>query len=405
MARNGSCWIAACLVTLVAGCTVHAPAEASEVPAAGIPSGSGAFAATSAGLRADRGPQPSDSALDAKWFVDTNGNGAPDFVEMSAGLDASSEDGCLVHACPIPEGKEAGAPTRRNLLFVVDASGSMAALAGSERKFEAARRTLVAHARQLPTDVRAGLLVYGHEGDNTESGRAISCRSATLLAPLGEFDAQRAQHAADGIRAVGWTPIGLALQRAGAAFKGHEAEDNHILLISDGLETCGGDAVAEVGKLRDAGIRFRLDVVGFDIARGEDAELRRIAKAGLGEYFAAGDGQALSKLFEMQLESLRDRREDLWNATRCNADSAFAYARCLTKVTVGLSDAKKAAYGSASSADRERLDDAMEAWQEHAQNLRETTLKRLQRAAEDAAAATREQNEHVIDAQRRKQDR
>jgi hypothetical protein len=340
------------------------------------------------------------SALDPKWTTDANGNQAPDFVEVGLGLSVAGGDSCVAKACP--GGKAAGeiAPTRTNLLFIVDASGSMAARAGRETKMDAARRTLVAQAGRLPADVSAGLMVYGHKGDNTEAGKAASCGAADVLAPLGGFDAAGAQQAAAGMRAVGWTPIALAVRTARQAFTGHERDNNHIVLISDGLETCGGNAVSEVNALKSAGLTFRLDVVGFDIARGEDAELRRIASAGGGEYFGARDGDALSRYFEEQLGTLIARRDALFDAAVCGAAAVSAYSKCLTDITSALSTAKRIEYTAASPAGRTELDTIMERWQRHAEQLRQTTLKALNDQRDAAASETRKQSEKVSGAQR-----
>ncbi|NNK61925.1 MAG: hypothetical protein HKO98_01855, partial [Gemmatimonadetes bacterium] len=42
-----------------------------------------------------------------------------------------------------------------------------------------------------------------------------------------------------------------------------------IILVSDGLDTCGGDPCGAVREAKQMGLDFRLHVVGFDVA-GED---------------------------------------------------------------------------------------------------------------------------------------
>ena len=67
-----------------------------------------------------------------------------------------------------------------------------------------------------------------------------------------------------------------------------------VILVSDGLETCGGKLEDLAKAYEGAGIEAVIHVVGFDIA-GTDAEkqFRRIAKIGGGEYFGAQNAKQL----------------------------------------------------------------------------------------------------------------
>ena len=76
-------------------------------------------------------------------------------------------------------------------------------------------------------------------------------------------------------------------------FSGKEGEVNKIVLVSDGIETCGGDPVAAAEELNRSGIEVEIDVVGFGVPDDEADQLRDVASAGGGEYFDARTGALL----------------------------------------------------------------------------------------------------------------
>jgi Ca-activated chloride channel family protein len=68
-----------------------------------------------------------------------------------------------------------------------------------------------------------------------------------------------------------------------------------VILVSDGVETCGGK-LEDLAKVFDeAGIDAVVHVVGFDIAGTEaEKQLRQIAKIGRGDYYGAQNARQLS---------------------------------------------------------------------------------------------------------------
>ena len=71
-----------------------------------------------------------------------------------------------------------------NLELILDLSGSMARdIGGGETRMEAAKRVMNDVIAALPEQegVNVGFRVYGHLGDNTEAGRAVSCQSSDLV--------------------------------------------------------------------------------------------------------------------------------------------------------------------------------------------------------------------------------
>ncbi len=188
-----------------------------------------------------------------------------------------------------------------------------------------------------------GFAVYGHTGDSTESGRKASCaESSEVLAPIGSVEAASFQQTLSRFEPTGWTPIEGALREAEAAFVGKEGEVNRVALVSDGIETCGGDPVVAARELQESGIGVRVDVVGFGVPDDETAQLQQIALAGGGEYFDAKTGADLDEYFQKQSEALGQT----WDAYACQLrnftfDSACDQEQCQDATVFRIPDEKK----------------------------------------------------------------
>jgi len=246
--------------------------------------------------------------LEDKWYVDDNRNAIPDFIETAVGADPAT-DACLPDQCKLPAGFDRDQVTRgENTLLILDSSGSMAASAGGgQSKIAAAKSAIRQYVRATPTTLaRFGFEVYGHKGSNSPSGKARSCESAEVLAPIGRLGRSQVSQVLRRFSPTGYTPIAGALRTASRAFAGREGERNRILLVTDGIETCGGDPVAAARGLKRSGVKVTVDVVGLDIGKASDrAKLRRIAESTGGRYTDARSGQALYEYFNRRVREQR----------------------------------------------------------------------------------------------------
>jgi len=173
--------------------------------------------------------------------------------------------------------------------FILDGSGSMLGKAGGEAKVTAAKRVMSALLRdiKLPPDSTIGLTLYGHR-------RKGDCADIERLGPVGYARRERLVAAVAALKAKGRTPIADSLAMVGESLKAREGATS-IVLVSDGIESCGKDPCAVARKLRERyGINLVIHVVGFDVRKGQD-QLKCIARAGGGGYHAAADPQALAK--------------------------------------------------------------------------------------------------------------
>ncbi|MDQ3539366.1 MAG: VWA domain-containing protein [Chloroflexota bacterium] len=177
-----------------------------------------------------------------------------------------------------------------------------------ELRIDSAQRVLTEVISAIPeTDaVNVGLRVYGHRGDNTDEGRPESCVSSELLVPMQGVNKPELLAQVDALQPVGWTPLGYALDQAQADFTQPASDDvvNAIVMVTDGLETCGADPVTIAGQLRNSDAGITTHVIGFGTTPEEQAILSGIAQAGGGQLLGSDNtGQLMSALFEI-LEEL-----------------------------------------------------------------------------------------------------
>lgn len=196
-----------------------------------------------------------------------------------------------------------------NVELVFDSSGSMAQeLPSGQTRIEAAKDVLNNVIDAIPEreGVNVGFRVYGHEGSNQEEDREESCQSTELVVPLEGINKDRLRDAVSGYQPVGWTPITLSLQRAAEDFSApEENERNAIVLVTDGLETCGGDPCAAAQALAEGDVNVTTYVVGFGLTQQEQATLQCIADAGGGLNLGAGSADELNEALFVVLEELQ----------------------------------------------------------------------------------------------------
>jgi len=183
---------------------------------------------------------------------------------------------------PSPGGAASDLP---EVMFILDASGSMWGTAGSQTKIEAAKDVMARAVPALPEGVKAGLAAYGHR-------RKGDCEDIEILIPSGSDNRQGLIGKVKTLTPKGKTPLAASVMMVADTLKQNENETT-IVLVSDGIETCHDDPCGAVKALREAGIKFVLHVVGFGVGDEATEQLQCMAKAGEGQYFPAGDARSL----------------------------------------------------------------------------------------------------------------
>ena len=238
---------------------------------------------------------------------------------------------------PQQETVERPEPKLRRVVLAVDSSGSMAARAGGETKIDAARKAALAYLSTVPDDVDVGLVVFGHKGTNKQDGKAVSCAAdaAETVYPLGKGrkDALAASVAA--IKATGWTPLAAGIDKAAAQFSPSDnAGEQVVYVISDGVETCGGNPVEAARNLHLSAIKGIVNIVGFDIDPKERAALARVAETGGGRYIEARSASDLSRIVQNEIRNTVRATKATIAATTATTRNVIAASAATTKAVI-----------------------------------------------------------------------
>ncbi len=191
----------------------------------------------------------------------------------------------------IKEGRPVLSLNERAVEIVVDASRSMWGRMGGEPKMVVAKQILEDVSYWFPEDLNLALRAYG----STSASDNNDCGDSTLLVPFAEENREPIRHAIAGLRPLGQTPIAYALNEAARDF-GPQQNDRALVLVTDGIESCGGDPVDAARRLREEGIVVH--VIGFGLGNAADedaASLQAVADASGGRYVTAGSAEELKE--------------------------------------------------------------------------------------------------------------
>jgi hypothetical protein len=197
--------------------------------------------------------------------------------------------------------------TTVNVEIILDSSGSMAEEIGNETRMGIAKRVLNRVLAAIPVreGINVGFRIYGHLGDNTTAGKPVSCRSSQLVVPIDGVDKAAISRQIRAARPTGWTPLAYSLGLAGRDFApATEGVVNAVVLVTDGLETCGGDPCAVSAALNASEIALTTHVVGFALSDEERRTLQCIADNSGGLLLGARDADELSDALFTILEDL-----------------------------------------------------------------------------------------------------
>ena len=273
-----------------------------------------------------------------------------------------------------PAAKTAVAVNR--LVVAVDSSGSMAARSGGETKMDAAKRAAVAFLATVPSKTQVGVVAFGHRGNNKASGKAESCRAVEPIFPLAANDRAGVTRALGQIRPTGWTPLASAITTAGAFFSPSTTPGAQVVyIVSDGLETCGGDPVAAARALAKSPVKAIVNIVGFDLSSADRAQLGAVAAAGGGSFVEVRSGADIARALDQiehkasAVSAMTTEYFDAGGRITANNLASGKYTtalnQCLSRSTSAERDGVAKAAASLPPADRAAMMEAVRA--RHAQ--------------------------------------
>lgn len=160
----------------------------------------------------------------------------------------------------VPRDLEKPKPLTR-ILFVFDASQSMYGRWQSDTKFNIAVKLFSSLLDSLRTqpNLELALRMYGHQKQFPPQ----DCNDTRLEVPFGKDNITRIKHTLKTTIPKGTTPIAYALAQAPKDFPPCDNCRNIVILITDGLEECGGDPCAVSLDLQRKGILLKPFIIGI----------------------------------------------------------------------------------------------------------------------------------------------
>lgn len=188
--------------------------------------------------------------------------------------------------------ENAGGFINTRILFVFDASQSMAGYWESDQKINIARNFLIDIVDSLQNlkNVQMALRVYGHQSPVPPQ----DCNDTKLEVPFNINNAHQIRQKLKFLSPKGTTPIAFSLEKAAGDFPPCADCRNIIILITDGVEECKGDPCAVSRKLQKMGISLKPFIIGIGI----DPEFKKTFDC-VGYYYNAANEEKFREILEI----------------------------------------------------------------------------------------------------------
>lgn len=148
------------------------------------------------------------------------------------------------------------------ILFVFDASRSMVNTHGPLTRMEGAKKLFYKFVDSLAKqkNMQFALRMYGH----TVKYPPGNCNDSKLIVPFAKNNLALIKQKVSEAKPTGITPIEHSLTEAANDFPDNKAV-NMIIIITDGIEECGGDPCKARQKLMEKGIVFKPFIIGIGL--------------------------------------------------------------------------------------------------------------------------------------------
>ena len=186
-------------------------------------------------------------------------------------------------------------PENTRILFLLDGSGSMLGKWEGTTRMGAAKRLLsdLVDSLRSDTQVELALRVYGHQFHR----RLQNCQDTKLEVGFRQGNHDIIIRKLKELTPQGTTPISYSLQELEKDFPNDNAYRNIVIIITDGLESCGGDPCAVSRVLQKKQIFLRPFVIGLGMDKSFDDQFEC-----LGRFFDAANIQDFHAVLNSTLE-------------------------------------------------------------------------------------------------------
>nr|WKN36686.1 VWA domain-containing protein [Tunicatimonas sp. TK19036] len=191
-------------------------------------------------------------------------------------------------------------PDKTRILFLLDASGSMFAEWGNSLRMDVAKNMLIGlvDSLRVDTNLEVALRVYGHQFHR----RYQNCQDSKLEVGFASNNHDRIIGKLRQLQPSGVTPIAYSLEQTANDFPADPNYRNVVIILTDGIESCGGDPCAVSLALQEKNIFLKPFVIGLGMQENFEEEFSCV-----GQYFDAKNQnefrQVLNKILKQSLET------------------------------------------------------------------------------------------------------
>lgn len=191
-------------------------------------------------------------------------------------------------------------PDKTRILFLLDGSGSMLAHWENSTRIMVAKRLLsdLVDSVKINTDVELALRVYGHQYDK----RYQNCKDTKLEVGFSSDNHEIIKKTLMQLKPQGTTPIAYSLQQAADDFPDEPDVRNIIIIITDGLESCGGDPCDVSLALQKKRVFLKPFVIGIGMNENYEKQF-----ACLGQFFDARNIAEFRNVLNLALKQTLDK--------------------------------------------------------------------------------------------------
>lgn len=177
------------------------------------------------------------------------------------------------------------------ILFVFDASNSMSAKYGNTTRIEAAKELFNKFIDSLSVipNLEFALRMYGHQSPYPPA----DCNDYKLEVPFFKGNVPQIKKRVEQAAPTGTTPIAHSLNACADDFPSKPGI-NMIILITDGIEECGGDPCEVSARLQQRGIIFRPFIIGLGLTVEQSKAFECV-----GEYFDVNNPTMLTNVIDV----------------------------------------------------------------------------------------------------------
>ena len=176
------------------------------------------------------------------------------------------------------------------IIFIYDASGSMWGQLQGKTKMDIASNVLSSSVNNLPDEQKIGFVAYGHrkKGD---------CEDVEFLVDVETGTKPDVIQSLKKIKPLGKTPLAFAATQVINKLRQTKLKAT-IILVTDGIESCGGNICSVIKAAKSEGIDFKLHIIGFGLKDNDTQQLKCAAKAGDGNYYDTADASGLGDVLD-----------------------------------------------------------------------------------------------------------